>query len=181
MFAIMQLALLYVAKQVVTYASYSAARAALVAEGPADAYQRAQRAGALVCAPITGTTVEGSNFTEAELASPIAMIGVPGWGAVPKSGISSRLKTHISELSYPAPGEVRVTLTHYYELTFPVVGRIFAWLHRGSAPDMPDATGPAGTAPYGEERAFEQSVGIWNVRAPHIRLRETTRLSIPGG
>jgi len=180
MFAIMQLALLYVAKQVVSYASYSAARAALVAESPGEAYLRAARASALVCAPITGPTVEGGNFTAPECSA--ASVEVPGWGLVPKSGISALLKTHVSSLSYPASGEVEVTVTHYYELAFPVVNHIFAWLHRGREPQgFADATGPTGTARIGDEGEFEQAVGIWNVRAPHMRLRETTRLAVPGG
>jgi len=179
LFAIMQLALLYVAKQVVGYASYAAARAAMVADSDAEAYERAQRAAALICSPITGPTVQGANLSAAELDA--MAIVVPGWGPVPKSGISLGLKTHVSRLARPSPDEVEVTLTHYYELVLPVVNHIFAWLHRGSPPPMPDATGPGGTAALGDEPQFEFAVGIWNVRAPHMRLRETTRLAVPGG
>ena len=178
MFAIMQLALVYVAKQVVTYASYSAARAALVADSTDDAYARADRAGALICAPITGPTVAGANVSPGDLAA--ATISVPGWGAIPRSGISQGLKTYVSALQYPAPGEIEVTVTHYYELAFPVVNYAFAWLHRGAGPAMPDATGASGTTPFGDEAAYEEDMGIWTVRAPHMRLRETTRLAIPG-
>jgi hypothetical protein len=181
MFAIMQLALLYVGKQVVSYASFSAARAALVGEGPADAYRRAETAAALACAPITGPTVEGSNFSFAALTSDSATITLPGWGPVPKSGISRRLKTVVSPIEYPSAGEVEVTVTHYYELTLPVVNHLFAWLaDLGGQVPAPDATGPGGTIPQGYEAEFEDSVGIWNVRAPHMRLRETTRLAVPG-
>ena len=110
------------------------------------------------------------------------MMWAPGWGLLSKSGISRRLKTHVSRLDYPAPGEVEVTVTHYYEMTLPLVNHIFAWLARGSrVEEMPDATGPLGTVARGDERAFEESVGIWNINAPHMRLRETTRLAIPGG
>jgi hypothetical protein len=180
MFAIMQLALLYVAKQVVSYASYSAARAAIVAESPAEAYLRAARASSLVCAPITGPTVEGGNFAASEYQA--AAIEVPGWGVIPKSGISALLKTHVSALTYPSPDEVEVTVTHYYELVLPVVNQVFSWLHRGAPPGgFADATGPGGTAAGGDEADFEDAAGIWNVRAPHMRLRETTRLAVPGG
>jgi hypothetical protein len=182
MFAIMQLALLYVAKQVVSYASFSAARAALVAESSKEAYNRATLASALICSPITGATVVGSNFSTSELQSPANMIPVPGWGLVPKSGISRRLKTVVSRLDYPEPGEVEVTVTHYYELIFPAVNYAFSWLAGGLAgPYQGDATGPEGTDAFGEERSFEQAVGIWNIPTPHIRLRETTRLAMPGG
>jgi len=173
---------------------------------------RHTRPSALICAPITGTTVAGANVTGADLraaaievpgwglvpksgisrglkthvshldlsAGEVVAIEVPGWGLVPKSGISRGLKTHVSHLDLSA-GEVVVTVTHYYELVFPVVNHIFAWLHRGAPPQgLPDATGPGGTAPYGHEEAFEEAVGIWSVRAPHMRLRETTRLAMPG-
>ncbi len=182
MFAIMQLALLYVGKQVVSYASFSAARAALVGEDPADAYRRAETAAALACAPITGPTVEGSNFSLAALTADSAIITLPGWGPVPKSGISRRLKTAVSRIEYPSDGEVEVSVTHYYELTLPGVNYLFAWLaDLGGQTPAPDATGPGGTTPRGYEAEFEDSVGIWNVRAPHMRLRETTRLAVPGG
>jgi len=181
-FSIMQLALIFVGKQMVTYASYSAARAAMVGEDPTDAYERAQRAAALVCAPITGSTVAGSNFSAAELQSPSNTLTVPGWGVVPKSGISYRLKTYVSPVSYPSAGEVEVTVTHYYELTFPVVNQAFSWL-AGTRPhqEPTSAFGASGTESTGDERVFEESVGIWNIDVPHLRLRETTRLAIPGG
>lgn len=181
-FAIMQLAMVYVAKQVVSYASYQAARSAVVADDLNDAYVRASRASALICSPITGPTVAGSNFSVGELYSGDNMIEVPGWGLLPKSGISQRLKTHVSRLeSYPDRGEVEVTVTHYYELTLPLVNHVFSWLVGGEAAgDADEVTGPTGTTPYGGEREFEEAVGIWNVEAPHMRLRETTRLVIPG-
>jgi hypothetical protein len=179
-FCIMQLALLYVGKQMVTYASYRAARAAIVAEDDADAYARARRTAALVCSPITGATVAGSNFTLAELQSQDNVLEVPGWGAQPKSGISYRLKTYVHPIRYPAPGEVEVTVTHYYELVFPVVNWAFAWLVGSGPHDPADAFGQTGTASYGDEPLFEEAVGIWNIEVPHMRLRETTRLSVPG-
>ncbi len=181
MFAIMQLALVYVAKQVVSYASFSAARAAMVADSPEDAYRRASRASALICSPITGDSVARSAFTAPELRSPANMIEVPGWGFVPKSGISRRLKTFVSRLDYPCPGEIEVTVTHYYELNLPVVDRVFAWLTRAAPPKGLDATGPLGTTAFGDEGSFENEVHIWDINAPHMRLRETTRLAVPGG
>lgn len=182
MFAIMQLALVYVGKQVVNYASYSAARAAMVASDADDAYARAWQAAAIVCSPITGTTVEGSNFASGELQSAGAMIDVPGWGLVPKSGISQHLKTNISELAFSDSGEVTVTVTHYYELMFPVVNYAFSWLagERRAAQPAPDAFGPGGTEALSGDLLFEQRVGIWGADAPHMRLRSTTTLPIPG-
>ena len=186
MFAIMQLALLYVAKQVVRYASYSGARSAMVGDTAEEAYRRARLAAALACTPITGPTVTGSGFGYAELQSPQSMVEVPGWGYVPKSGISRRLKTYVAAPLLSESGEVTVTVTHYYELIFPVVNHAFAWLagiggETGpSERDLPDAVGPTGTAWRSDERAFEEQVGIWSVCAPHVRLRATTTLAIPG-
>ena len=182
MFAIIQLALLYVAKEVVSYASFSAARAAIVAESPEEALEGATQAAALVCAPITGTTVTGSGFSLAYLTSAQNMIAVPGWGPVPGSGISRHLKTVVARISYPRQGEVEVTVTHYFELMMPGVNHIFAWLAElgTSPPPGGDAVGPLGTTALGREADFEQRHGIWNVQAPHMRIRETTRLAMPG-
>jgi len=183
MFSIMQLALVYVAKQVVTYASFSAARAAVVAEGDTpealqeDAYARASRAAALICAPITGETIAGANVAAADMQA--ATIQVPGWGRLAKSGISGALKTHVSALEFTPDGEVSVTVTHYYEMTFPVVNYIFAWMYSDRAPASQDAFGASGTDVQGDEGVFEQTVGIWKIDAPHMRLRETTRLVVP--
>jgi len=187
MFAIMQLALIYVARQVVTYASYSAARAAMVTVDPRDAARRAARAAALVCSPITGGTVAGSAFTAGELTSPPNMIHIPGWGYLPKSGVSLQLKTYLSRLSFTET-TVTATVTHYYELLFPAVNYAFAWLAgapagglRPGAKDFDTAFGETGTDATADERRHERTVGIWNIRGSlHIRLRATTTLAIPG-
>lgn len=162
MFAIMQLALVYVAKQVVHYASYSAARSAMVAENPDDAWRRARTAAALVCSPITGTTVSGSGYSYSALTGPRAELSVPGWGRIPKSGISYHLKTDVSQPTFSGRSEVTVTVDHYYELIFPIVNHAFAWI----AGDSRARTGRSGD--------------IYQLGAPHLRLRETTTLAIPG-
>lgn len=162
MFAIMQLALVYVAKQVVHYASYSAARSAMVAETSDEAWRRARTAAALVCSPITGTTVSGSGYSYEALTDPRAELSVPGWGRIPKSGISYHLKTYVSPPTFSGRGEVEVTVEHDYELIFPIVNHAFAWI----AGDGPDDTG--------------RSRGIDRMGAPHLRLEETTTLAIPG-
>ena len=179
MFAIMQLAMMYVAKQVVTYASYSAARTAMVADAAGrDPVEAAQKSAALICSPITGPSVRGSSVSRAYLNS--ARIEVPGWGVIPKSGVSRGLKTIISGYE-EGDGEVEVTVTHYYEMTFPVVGRVFAWMHRTSPGEVDTGAGPRGTTPLGGEQSYEQQTGLWNIDAPHVRIRETTRLAVPGG
>ncbi|MBS3762054.1 MAG: pilus assembly protein [Planctomycetes bacterium] len=182
MFAIMQLALIYVGKQVTIYASYSAARSALVADSPADAYRRAHFSAALVCSPVTGPTVRGGNVSPAEFAA--ARMEVPGWGEIKNSGVSRRMKTHVRTITFVPDWENRrevdVTVTHYFELTLPVVSWAFDWLHRWKAPTIEDATGREGSVAVADELSFEEDTGIWNVDAPHMRLREHTRLAIPG-
>ncbi len=179
MFSIMQLAMMYVGKQVVTYASYSAARSAIVADAtersPVDS---AQYAAALICSPITGPSIDGSILTSGDVTD--AQIEVPGWGVLPNSGISRRLKTIVSEYERN-DGEVKVTVTHYYELTFPLVDRIFAWIHHTSVEDIDSVKGATGTSANTEEQNHEANMGIWDIDAPHIRLRATTRVAVPGG
>lgn len=178
MFAIIQLAMMYVAKQVVTYASYSAARSAMVAEvADRDPVVAAHKSAALICSPITGTTVAGSGVNRGALSA--ARIEVPGWGIIPNSGISRGLKTVVSDYER-SPGEVEVTVTHYYELTFPVVNHMFAWLHRTGSGDVDTVAGPGGTPGTSAEMNYEEEVGMWSLGAPHVRLRETTRLAVPG-
>jgi hypothetical protein len=143
-----------------------------------DPVEAAQRSAALICSPITGPSVRGAAVGRAALAS--AQIEVPGWGTIPNSGVSRGLKTIISGYR-EMDGEVEVTVTHYYELTFPVVGRVFAWLHRSSPRDVETVAGPGGTSSSGGERGYEEQTGLWNIDAPHVRLRETTRLAVPGG
>lgn len=171
MFAIMQLALVYVAEQVVHYASYTAARSAMVADSAEEAWRRAHTAAALVCSPITGSTIAGSGYSRADLTGSRAATWVPGWGRVPGSGISRALKTYVPPPDFSERGKVTVTVVHYYELIFPIVNHAFAWF-------AGDAAGPGnvGRARY----AGEGRSGIWQVRAPHLRLSETTTLSIPG-
>jgi hypothetical protein len=179
MFAIMQLAMMYVAKEVLTYASYSAARSAMVADAAGrDPVESARKSAALICAPITGPSVAGSSASRAYLNA--ARIEVPGWGPIPNSGVSRGLKTIISGYR-EEEGEVEVTVTHYYELSFPVVGRVFAWLHRTSPRDVETVAGPRGTGGTTLEADYERMMGLWSIDSPHVRLRETTRLAVPGG
>lgn len=184
-FAIIQLALIYVAKQVVTYASYAATRSAMVAETREEAEDRASRTAALVCAPITGGTITGSAFSWGDLTRPEAVIEVPGWGVIPKSGISYRLKTYTHTPDFSTPGEVTVTVCHYYELIMPVVSKVFAWSagegFMSDRTEIESGIGQSGSSASDEEASFEATTGIWNIRnADHIRLRSTTTLVIPG-
>lgn len=181
MLSIMQLALIYVGNQVVTYSAYQAARSASVAGTYAEAEERAHRAAAMICSPITGPTITGSNLSAGDVRS--ATIEIPGWGELPGSGVSSRLKTHVSELNYIDPNKVEATVTHYYELTLPVVGFLFGSIigHSGRHAQEDYAIGPDGTMRFGSDAEHESRVGIWNINAPHMRIRSTARIASPGG
>jgi Flp pilus assembly protein TadG len=188
-FAIVQLSLIFVARQVVSYAAFAGARAAMVAEDAEEAALRASRSAALVCSPITGLTIGGSNVSWSEATSSEAVIDIPGWGRVPKSGVSARLKTFTHEPDFSQVGEVHVTVTHYYELVFPVVSKVFAWAARSGSEEgflhsreqISSGVGELGSTVQGTEAGWEASTGIWNIRgADHIRLRATAKLVIPG-
>ncbi len=179
MLSIMQLALIFVGQQVVTYSAYKAARSALVARHPAEAEWRAGRAAALVCSPITGTTIH-DRYGESVHDEPIREIELPGWGAIPKSGISSALKTHVSSLQFSGDNEVEATVTHYYELTLPIVGFLFSTVIGTPAPDFNHGIGRSGSPAQGSELEHETEKNIWRIDAPHIRLRSTARAAMPG-
>ena len=103
-FLIIQLAQLFVAKQVVSYAAFCAARAAIVGEDY-DA------AAVLVCSPIAGPTGVGAGTT----------FTLPGWGPV-RGSAASAAKTHVMAIggiqtNVPA---ATVEVTHDFELRMPI-------------------------------------------------------------
>lgn len=106
---IMQLALIYTAKQVVHYAAFSAARAQLVGGN-------AERAAEIVCTPITGRTLPG-DFT-------VPDINIPGWDVFARSGVA-KIKTS-AEIKN-GKNEVTVEVTHHFELIMPLINRVFVF------------------------------------------------------
>ena len=107
---IIQISLMFVARGVVEYAAYAAARAEVVGEDPAHAAQ-------FVCSAISGPSyTPGTGRT----------ITVPGWGVLPRSE-SASIKTKVDVLDPigDANGTVTVEVTHKYELVVPVVSLIF--------------------------------------------------------
>ncbi len=177
MLFIMQLALIYTGRQVVTYAAYQAARSAAVAGSQDEAYFRAHRAASMICAPITGPTIRGATVSPSDIR--MAAMELPGWGEIPKSGVSSRVKTHLSHLEFIPPNEVEVTVTHYYELTLPVVGFLVGTFMGRPAPQTQHGIGREGSGAGSSEMAHEYATGIWNIRAPHMRIRSTARVAMP--
>ena len=106
--AIIQLAHLFIAKHVVSYAAFVAARAAIVDED----YERAAD---LVCSYIAGPSgVAGADT-----------IDMPGWGPLRGSGAAA-VKTHAALVTdvatdYPA---VTMEVTHQFELRIPIANTV---------------------------------------------------------
>ncbi len=109
---ILQLAWLYVAKDVVNYAAVMASRAELVGGDPAAT-------AAAVCAPVAGISDVGSE----------SAISYPGWGVLDRSDIS-RARTEVSVTTPLEEGKeyVEVEVVCRVELIFPVANRIVAWI-----------------------------------------------------
>jgi TadE-like protein len=108
---IVQISLFFVARSVVEYAAYAAARAELVGEDP-------ERAAAFVCSAISGPTYAQGTGTS---------ITVPGWGELPRSE-SASLKTSVNVLDGIGneSGYVTVEVIHKYELVVPLASLIFS-------------------------------------------------------
>jgi hypothetical protein len=120
---VVQLSLMFVARIVVEYSAFAAARAELVGEDP-------ERAAELVC-----SSIAGPSYTRGT-GDPIR---VPGWGEVRRSE-SSSLKTTVDVLDPVGDGDgtVTVEVTHNYELIVPVVSLIFKPISRPVEPgDVP--------------------------------------------
>jgi hypothetical protein len=102
---LIQLAHLFVAKQVVSYAAFCAARAELVHEDP-------QEAALLPLLRIAGPA--GANP---------GTIHIPGWGDLPNYE-AARVKTEVNVLAPPAngpqPPPVTVEVIHQYQLRVPI-------------------------------------------------------------
>jgi len=156
---IIQLALVLVARDVVNYAAHMAARAELVGQEPTVA-------AAMVCSPITGTSVGartvrmvpglgttayeqrtayGSSISFPHWDDPLPSntglpgddMELPGWGRLRKSGVSL-LKTH-TEVIQPRNGDkdyVEVRVLYEYELPIPAVNWLFSSHRIGGSPHL---------------------------------------------
>ena len=121
---IIQISLMFVAKSVVEYSAFAAARAELVGEDP-------ERAAEMICSSIAGPSYNRGD------GHPIT---VPGWGVLPRSE-SASLKTSVDVVDPIGDrnGTVTVEVTHFYELIVPVVSLIFKPISRPIQPgDVPD-------------------------------------------
>ena len=104
---ILQMALLMIGKEVVSYASYCAARAEIVGEDPAQAAQ-------LACIPIAGPSGGGETIT------------IPGWRTSIRSrGATSKTTVQVIEAKSSRSGKVVVRVVHLFELQIPFVNYFF--------------------------------------------------------
>jgi len=155
--ACMQFSHMWMARQVVQYAAFCAARATLVCER--GEYQRAgQQAAEQVCAWV----VLGKNAGEQDKK-------IPGWGVIPGSGAVKR-KTKV-KMEQIGTWNVKATVTHDFALVFPLVGPMIGW---GVNPwDS--------TQRYREQHADATgNIGAGDmVKWPHVRFTETAVLTKP--
>jgi hypothetical protein len=160
-----QIAHIWVARMVVHYAAYSAARAALVCHtseyssfsdgsphGPERAAER-----------VTAWVVMGERPAETDVT-------VPGWGDIPGSGAAGR-KTRC-EVVESEPWNVKATVQLDFALIVPIAGPLIGW----SVHPFPWFEG--GTT--GPPLARDVTVGAGDeVLYPEIELEESVSLSKP--
>ncbi|HOX39074.1 MAG TPA: pilus assembly protein [Candidatus Brocadiia bacterium] len=166
---IMQLSLLYCAKQVLHVAAVRAVQAAVVADPSMgdDPEENARFVAAFICSPITGPTLPDG----AEAIPEDADAEIPGWGFMPRFGISRYLKTNT--IVERAEGRVTVTVTHDYELVIPFINSVFAWTGGSgflwSSEEVEMAEGLDGKS------GGEESGAIYPT--PHLRMSATATMA----
>ena len=157
MLACMQFAHIWMAKQVVNYAAFCAARATLVCEK--GAYRAAaQRAAEQACAWIS----EGTDNREGDKR-------IPGWGEIPGSGgVARKTRVRVEE---EGRWNVKVTVEHDFGLIFPIVGPMIGW-HKN----------PWADGREWEEQRVDDTGNIGDrdlIRQAHIRFTEVAVLPKP--
>jgi Flp pilus assembly protein TadG len=158
--ACMQFAHIWMARQVVHYSAFCAARATLVCNR-GERTEAARQAARQVCAWI----VNGMRAGEPDKR-------IPGWGTIPGSGGVDR-KTQVT-VEDAGPWNVKVTVKHDFALIMPIVGPMIGWAV------SPWEIGQGGTI-Y-TERRVDDSGNIGNsdlIRYPHIRFTEVVFMSKP--
>ncbi len=162
---------IWVARLVVNYAAYNAARAALVScESAGEVYgtftgddpNASKRAAEQVCAWV----IMGEAPGEVNSSDQVVL---PGWGTVPGSGAVAR-KTRVT-IAQDNPWNVTATVSLDFALITPIVGPMIAW----------------GVDPWGRvawaERNADMTGNAWrfvdSVEYPHIILQETVVMPKP--
>lgn len=156
----MQFAHLWMGRQVVHYAAFCAARAALVCE-EGEWQNAGKQAAEQVCAWV----VNGMSAGEVDKQ-------VPGWGDISGSGGVAR-KTKVTIEKY-GQWNVKATVEHDFALIMPIAGPMIGWLcnpweGEGSGNEyleqQADQTGNVGDADM--------------IRYAHVRFKETVYMSKP--
>ena len=153
----MQIAHIWLARQVVCYAAFCAARSALVCK-EGEFKHAAQQAGEQVCAWI----VIGQAAGETEKQ-------IPGWGTIPGSGAVGR-KTTVT-VAKEGQWNIEATVQFDFALVIPIAGPVIGWLvnpwreNSEWLEQRVDDTGNIGDAD--------------SVRYPHLRFTETVYLPKP--
>lgn len=155
--ACMQFAHIWMGKQVVHYAAYCAARAALVCEK--GEYQKAgQQAAEQVCAWV----VNGMTAGEVDKQ-------IPGWGEIAGSGGVKR-KTRVT-VEEEGQWNIKAVVEQDFALIMPVAGPMIGWL-----------TNPWDSGQeYTEQRADDSgNIGDADlIRYAHIQFKETVYMPKP--
>ena len=107
--ACMQFAHIWMAKQVVHYAAFCAARATLVCK-ESEFDRAAEQAARQVCAWIVHGETAGEPAKR-----------IPGWDEIPDSGAAER-KTRLRSVRNVGRWNIETTVEHDFALLFPLVG-----------------------------------------------------------
>jgi len=156
--ACMQFAHIWMAKQVVHYAAFCAARATLVCK-ESEFNRAAEQAARQVCAWIVHGETAGEPAKR-----------IPGWGEIPGSGGAER-KTRLRSVRNVGRWNIETTVEHDFALLFPLVGPMIGW-----------ALSPWGDGDEWQEKRADATGNIGGadaVRYPHIRFVETVVLPKP--
>ena len=157
MLGCMQFAHIWMAKQVVHYSAFCAARAALVCHS-GERGAAAQQAAEQACAWIAEGTTGGESDKR-----------IPGWGEIPGSG-GVRRKTRV-RIEDVGRWNVKATVEHDFALIFPIAGPMIGWLvnpwadGREWLEQRADDTGNVGSADL--------------IRQAHLRFKEVAVLPRP--
>lgn len=157
MLGCMQFAHIWMGKQVVHYAAFCAARAALVCER--SEYDKAgKQAAEQVCAWVVNGMTAGETDKR-----------IPGWGDIPGSG-GVRRKTNVT-MTDIGRWNVKATVEHDFALIFPIAGPMIGWL-----------VNPWDAGREYDEQRVDQTGNIGDadmIRYAHLRFKETVCLPKP--
>jgi hypothetical protein len=153
MLAVVQFAHICIARQVVHYAAYSAARAAMVTMEGAEATNYAHEAAARICSSITlSESIDDYNNR----------VNFPGEKA---AFDAARRKTR-AEIDFNDNWNIKATVEHDFGLVVPIVGQMLGW----------------GLTLWGDNAYQEQRNALGAddaIHYPHITLTETVLMSKP--